>query len=484
MENEKNNNGYNNKNYLNKREDPTDNAASLNQENKIEEKVEEKFVDPPKKSDGVKPIENIDDGELADSQKEMHPEINIRKNKNYTIPLIFGVIILIIIGQQIIKSSMQSMQELKTYNYNGIMEFDIENKENSEGFNFDIELSGKADQANINNIKSSINLKTTVDVSMEGSTQELSFDLDTMQFGQKMTYIKLNDFDLGAIGMMMGPEVSSLKEKWYKLDLEELEKLNSASPDSVSGIGMRTYDMNKIMELYSKYELLKFQEDLGDIKLGNTDTYHYKVKLDGIALVNFYVDILKEMTEEQELNKTLEQIEDDIKKYDHIINDVTDNINMEVWIGKEDRFIYRIKMNGEFDREFMEILENKMIIEDSIPDNNLAQKTTDDFEISFNVNINTNNFNGPVVINEPKETENLMEILGEMFGGFLGTGVTETEIDTDKDGLPDYIENIYGTDLNNPDTDGDGYKDGEEVENGYNPLVPGNAKIDYDKLLK
>ena len=498
MENEKNDNGYDNENYLNKRMNPSDTPA-VSALDKIENKTEEKLIDLSKKDDEIKPIENTGNSESEDNQKEMHPEINVRKNKSYTMPLIFGIIILIIIGivaayfllntqkespQQIIKSAMQSMQEVKTYNYNGIIELDVENKENLEGFNFDMELSGKTDQTNINNIKSSSNLKTVIDIFMEGGTQEFSFDLDTMQFGQQMTYIKLNDFDLGAIGMMMGLEINSLKEKWYELDLEELEKLGSASSDSMSGMDMKTYDMNKIMELYNKYDLLEFQEDLGDVKLGTVDTYHYKVSLDGIALVNFYVDILKEMAEEQEFNETLGQIEDDIKKYDYIISDVTDSIDVEVWIGKEDKFIYKIKMNGRFNKEFIEILENKMIAKEDLSGDEFAQETTDDFDITFNVNINMDNFNGPVIINEPRETENLMKILEEMLGGFFGTGVTETELDTDADGLPDYIEDLYGTDPNNPDTDGDGYKDGEEVENGYDPLIPGNAKIDYDKLLE
>lgn len=43
--------------------------------------------------------------------------------------------------------------------------------------------------------------------------------------------------------------------------------------------------------------------------------------------------------------------------------------------------------------------------------------------------------------------------------------------DTDGDGLPDYIEEIYGTDPENPDTDGDGLTDYEEVYSiGTNPL--------------
>jgi hypothetical protein len=50
----------------------------------------------------------------------------------------------------------------------------------------------------------------------------------------------------------------------------------------------------------------------------------------------------------------------------------------------------------------------------------------------------------------------------------------ESLIDTDNDGITDKNEiNIYQTDPNNPDTDGDSYNDGEEVNNGYNPLGEG-----------
>ncbi len=50
--------------------------------------------------------------------------------------------------------------------------------------------------------------------------------------------------------------------------------------------------------------------------------------------------------------------------------------------------------------------------------------------------------------------------------------------DSDNDGLRDWEEELYKTDPNNPDTDGDGYLDGEEVDSGHNPLV----KAPGDKL--
>src|SRR3989344_3735121 len=45
--------------------------------------------------------------------------------------------------------------------------------------------------------------------------------------------------------------------------------------------------------------------------------------------------------------------------------------------------------------------------------------------------------------------------------------------DWDKDGLNNKEESYWNTDPNNPDTDGDGYLDGEEVASGHDPLIPG-----------
>lgn len=45
--------------------------------------------------------------------------------------------------------------------------------------------------------------------------------------------------------------------------------------------------------------------------------------------------------------------------------------------------------------------------------------------------------------------------------------------DDDGDGLTNAQEAYWRTDPNNPDTDGDGFKDGEEILTGHNPLVKG-----------
>jgi len=47
------------------------------------------------------------------------------------------------------------------------------------------------------------------------------------------------------------------------------------------------------------------------------------------------------------------------------------------------------------------------------------------------------------------------------------------ELDSDEDGLPDWKEKLWNTDINNPDTDGDGTTDGDEVATGRDPAKAG-----------
>lgn len=51
--------------------------------------------------------------------------------------------------------------------------------------------------------------------------------------------------------------------------------------------------------------------------------------------------------------------------------------------------------------------------------------------------------------------------------------VLPSNLDNDHDGLTNLEEEALTTDRQNPDTDGDGYSDSNEVENGYNPIGAG-----------
>ena len=57
----------------------------------------------------------------------------------------------------------------------------------------------------------------------------------------------------------------------------------------------------------------------------------------------------------------------------------------------------------------------------------------------------------------------------------LTTTQTTTDIDADRDGLPDWKERLYGSDINKPDTDGDGTGDGDEIAQKRNPVIRNTA---------
>jgi hypothetical protein len=62
---------------------------------------------------------------------------------------------------------------------------------------------------------------------------------------------------------------------------------------------------------------------------------------------------------------------------------------------------------------------------------------------------------------------------------------TISDNDFDNDGLKNWEENLWKTDPNNPDTDGDGTNDNDEILQNRNPLVVGpNDQLKSDVLVK
>lgn len=500
--------------------------------------------------------------------------------------------------QQVIKSSMEAMKSLKTYANQGSVNLNLNMQDTEEKMNveykFNIGLSGKADVSDVNNPKSQYAANVKADMKGEGGSEDYSADFEEITFGQKEMYFKLNDYDLGTFGILMGPQIASYKGKWYLLDMEELKKMPGYNREN--DLNMENYDMNKIMEIVNKYEILKFKKDFGNSKLGDIDTYHYQAGVDGLAAVYMYLDILKETAassygdngfKKEEFEKSIAQIRKDAEEnYRDLINEGFESVEVELWIGKNDRYARRMIISGSLDEKYINKILNSALgltrakamdakiksdvsgvkpslemyydenndsyenftpseYSDLKPENIRTNKnayviwselssTTDKFcadstgksgyvlgeisgfrcpdslsdkpkgeekeyvmseeeknnqnvkvNLNFSADISYSDFDKPVEINKPEGAINFFQEmnndLGTIFSG-MGTDGSRSA-DPDNDGLTDEMEIFFGTDASNPDTDGDGFKDGDEVNRGYDPLLPGGAKLDYDKLF-
>lgn len=103
---------------------------------------------------------------------------------------------------------------------------------------------------------------------------------------------------------------------------------------------------------------------------------------------------------------------------------------------------------------------------------NLNANVNKNLNAIFNQNTNAANANANMSVNTATNINatNTNANTNANANANANTIINSALLDTDNDGLTDEQEEIYGTDRINPDTDGDGYLDGEEVENGFNPL--------------
>ncbi|MDD5040358.1 MAG: hypothetical protein PHY34_04385 [Patescibacteria group bacterium] len=97
--------------------------------------------------------------------------------------------------------------------------------------------------------------------------------------------------------------------------------------------------------------------------------------------------------------------------------------------------------------------------------------------------INAGNSNNAMNTNSTSNRNSNSQIIANLFSNTavntnanMNVNSVATGRDTDLDGLTDIEEAIYGTSLNNPDTDQDTYSDGHEVLSGYNPNGTGKLE--------
>jgi len=229
---------------------------------------------------------------------------------------------------------------------------------------------------------------------------------------EEISYLKLANIpDIPFLGML-GIDVSQIKNQWIKIDEESIIKFEESMGEGIWNSEMeRKYKeraekekvmakeiQEKIKKLLKENKIYLVKKELPDEKVGEIKVYHYLVNLNKETLIKIIPEIAKmveqTMLQEYGFSFTIEEkeLEEKIKE----ILDKVGEIKGDIWIGKKDYLLYRIK--GEKSIDLSKFKEKGTIL--------------------INLNLENSKFNQPMKIEAPQEYKDLSEILNSLLKGY------------------------------------------------------------------
>ncbi len=206
--------------------------------------------------------------------------------------------------------------------------------------------------------------------------------------------------------------IKMIKDKWFKIDQESivrgLRKIGGmVGEEPPPEIEEQFGKLSEIQEKFQKKmeELLKGRKfflpkkELPDEKIGREKLYHYVVSLNKEEVKKVILEMNKAMSEIMGEAIEEEKIKEFQKELDEFFEKISE-IEAEIWIGKKDFYLYKIKGEKEIDLQKIEPKEKgRMIIK---------------MEIDFS------GFDQLIEIKAPEEFISIEEIIEAIFAPFLG----------------------------------------------------------------
>lgn len=281
--------------------------------------------------------------------------------------------------QEMMDFSIQNTLSQKTYSIKGDLNLDMRIKStetaNSGFFSimpdyrvaYNLDFNENIDQSEIGNEKSSANAGLDIEMSSKGGSDDYSANFDVMLFGKDFAYFKLNDFDLGMAGLMLGTQAKQYKGKWYVLDLEEMRK------KSEGDFSFEKYSSEEVKKTLRKYKIIKFTKDLGTENVNGASLQHYQAKINAQAVLDYYkalLDIRDAEAQGSDLKKITSESSKDFdefsNKYYGLIDEIIGKIDIEIWIGEKDFLIHKMGFSGVYDRDFVSQIFKKYFAEEQV----------------------------------------------------------------------------------------------------------------------
>lgn len=264
---------------------------------------------------------------------------------------------------------------------------------------------------------------------------------------------------LASIPVAFQSILSSLADQWIFLDVKDAKKQldgTKALADVSSSLKLSDEDKKAVNDIFVAALpkiLINFTAGANTTVAGIA-VHDYKFTVDNAALVATLKDV--HLQQPTALN------ERDLTQLTELIGTLGPMIG-EVWVGTTDNFIHKITLTETVDTA-------------------ANSKLKDNFEgpLSVIFSLTLTDINSTPDVVAPENASSLQDVFAKIMADQAAQAAAD-KLDVDNDGLTAKEETKYGTDPNNPDTDGDGFTDGDEISKSYNPL--GSGKLP-DTILK
>ena len=358
-----------------------------------------------------------------------------------------------------IRKMMLAMSDLETFQHGGGYSW---TRDDTEGrVSTTLYTSGQTQIAELSEIEHVTSLRV-VHLSESDVYNDLSGELRILGETTYLTYTP------------PGPEIDGVSfeddETWISFGQDELPSWGSIIPGLEAPIDYQRSEtswspegMTRLRYLIAYADVMTSEyHGLTEI-IDGENTSIIDSRIDSRALESFLLDVIRvkedrEPSEEERLMAATQAGQ-------------LSRLTVRLWIGNETHYLYRLQAAGAFVED---------ISTDLVP---------------VDIRIEFSGFNEPFEGEEPDQVVAFESVLASFLSslpdtrelGSLSEHVTvvqedarlpveeiESSNDQDDDGLDDVLEAFYGTDARNPDTDGDGVSDGEEVRSGKNPRGTGS----------
>ena len=230
----------------------------------------------------------------------------------------------------------------------------------------------------------------------------------------------------------MGINLDEFLNQWIRVDQESMRSFYEAAGMSPAEIAEKMREYEKQQEMYRDLaekltallekrsaDLLKIKEVLPDTEINGVAVHHYVAVLDKEGLKKMLPEIVEEIILEyadedvaeefkKEWQESREEMLEEMNNSFDMLFGMIGEISVELWIGKEDYYLYRINFEKTIDMGMFMFYMSGM---------NLF--------LSFEMNYS--DFNQPVTIEAPSEYKTMEEFLLPLLEGMMSPSYYELQ---------------------------------------------------------